>query len=106
MLNLYLYSVTSISLLLFYVAILVFVRGSFLLVIGGDLDQYAIRTIASGVGYAAVAFPIWWIHWGWLRQLFKRAKGDEVLGHQFYLFTVVCLNAMAILFAGGLGSRH
>lgn len=103
MLNFYLYSVTSISLTLFYFGFLVFVRGAFLLIFDTDADDAAIRTLASGLGYAVVSFPLWWMHWDWLRQRFSQAEGDDVLGHQFYLFSVVCLNAMAILFAGGVG---
>lgn len=103
MLNFYLYSVTSISLFMFYFATMVFVRGSFLLIIGGDADQAGIRSLAIGLGYAAVAFPLWWVHWGWVRKQFKHAEGDAIQGHHFYLFSVVCLNAMVILFAGGMG---
>lgn len=103
MLNVYLYSVTSISLTVFYVACLVFARGAFLFIFGAESGQEAVRIFAGGLGFAAVAFPIWWIHWGWLRKQFERAEGDSVLGHRFYLFSVVCLNAIAMLFAGGVG---
>ncbi|MDH3943788.1 MAG: DUF5671 domain-containing protein [Anaerolineae bacterium] len=103
MINFYLYSVTSISLLLFYTATLTFTKGAFYVVLGADDGNDGLQAIASGLGYAAVAFPLWWLHWSWLRKQFDAAKGDQNLWHQFYLFSVVCLNILVMLFAGGVG---
>jgi hypothetical protein len=103
MINFYLYSVSSISLFLFYAAALSFVKGIFHYVAAAGAGAEALGAIASGLGYAAVAFPLWWLHWGWLRRQFDSDRSDQQVWHQFYLFTVVCLNVMVMLFAGGVG---
>ena len=103
MLNFYLYSVTSISLAVFYVAALVLVNGLLQLWLGGDVSPSTSKSIAAGLGFATVACPMWWVHWRWLRLQFSQAKGGAITWHRFYLFTIVCLNAMAMLIGGGIG---
>ena len=103
MLNFYLYSVTSISLTVFYIASIVLVNGLLRLFLGIEIDESASKNIAAGAGFATVSLPMWWIHWRWLQQQFKQAEGEAVTWHRFYLFTIVCLNAMAILISGSIG---
>ncbi len=104
MFNFYLYSVTSVSLVTLYVATLVLVKGLLRLALGVEPDYASREAVANGLGFLVIALPLWVIHWRWLRQQFVRAQGGAVTAHRFYLFTVVCLNAMAIMVGGSLGA--
>jgi hypothetical protein len=105
MLNFYLYSISAISLSIFYFAVLVAVGGVLRLLSGtSPLDQLAAQeTLARGAGFALLGLPLWWLHWRWLRDQFSKASGYAVTWHRFYLFTIVCLSAIVMLFAGGAG---
>jgi len=103
MLNVYLYSVTSISLTTFYIAAIVLVNGLLRLWLGVDIDEEAGRAIAGGAGFAMVSLPLWWVHWRWLRWQFRQTEAPDTMWHRFYLFTVICLNAIVILIAGSVG---
>ncbi len=107
MLNFYLYSITAISLSVFYFAALVAVGGTLRLLLGAGaapIERLAAQEmLAGGAGFAALAFPLWWLHWRWLRAQFSNASGPVVAWHRFYLFTIVCLSAVVVLVAGGVG---
>ena len=102
MLNFYLYSVTSISLAAFYFAAVYLVSGVLRFALGVDADTQVRNAIASGLGIVVAALPLWYVHWGWLREQFRQAKPEDVGFHRFYLFTVVCLSAMALLVSGSV----
>ncbi len=103
MLNFYLYSVTSISLTVFYIAAVVLVNGLLRLWLGVDTGEETRKAIAGGAGFISVSLPMWWIHWRWLRLQFSQTQATDITWHRFYLFTIVCLNAMAILIGGSIG---
>jgi uncharacterized membrane protein len=103
MFNFYLYSVTSITLTAFYTGAVVLVNGLLRLWLGVDTSEATLKSIAIGTGLVTVAFPSWWLHWRWLKLQFDRAQGTAVAWHRFYLFTIICLNAMAILIGGSIG---
>ncbi len=105
MLHFYLYSVTSISLVTLYVATLVLVKGVLRLLLGVEPDDASREAVANGLGFLVIALPLWIVHWRWLRGQFARAQGGGVTAHRFYLFTVVCLNALAIMVGGSMGAR-
>ena len=100
MVTLYLYSVSGISLAAFYVAALVFAGNALALAFGLEAGPDTRQTVATAAGVMAASFPMWAIHWRWLRRQFDRATKSEVLLHRFYLFTIICLSAMAILVSG------
>jgi hypothetical protein len=104
MLNFYLYSVSSVSLATFYVATLILISGFLRLVfnVGSDYDNR--EAIAGGLGFLLVSFPLWMIHWRWLREQFDRQDDRSNILHRFYLFTVVCLNAIAVMIGGSIGA--
>jgi hypothetical protein len=103
MLNFYLYSISSVSLTAFYIATLVAIGNLLSLLLGVNTGVSTRGNIAGGLGFALVSLPVWWLHWRWLRNQFAQAAGAAVNWHRFYLFTIVCLNAIAMLFSGGLG---
>jgi hypothetical protein len=107
MLNFYLYSITAISLGTFYLAAIVVVSGILRLGLAapGTLlaRENAMEMVAGAFGYLVIALPLWWLHWRWLRIEFAHADGTEIPTHRFYLFTIVCLNALAVLLLGSLG---
>lgn len=107
MLNFYLYSISSISLTLFYFATLIGIGGLLRYALGLASTPAEIaslqESIAGGLGFGLIAFPTWWLHWRWLRNQFKEAAGPSVDWHRFYLFTIVCLNALALLITGSIG---
>lgn len=107
MLNFYLYSITAISLAIFYAASIIVVNGILQLAFpAGPVPparQDTIELIAGALGFFLIALPLWWLHWRWLRAEFSRAEGSAVSWHRFYLFTIVCLNALAILLLGSQG---
>ncbi|MDX1437242.1 MAG: DUF5671 domain-containing protein [Anaerolineales bacterium] len=106
MLNFYLYSITAISLAAFYTAAIIAVNGFLRLAFNATQipgDQEIMEGIAAALGFLLIALPIWWLHWRWLRVEFTRAEGSAVSWHRFYLFTIVCLNALAILLIGSMG---
>jgi hypothetical protein len=105
MLNFYLYSISAISLSVFYFSALVAVGGLLRLLIGAPVsDPYtAQETLSRGAGFAMLALPLWWVHWRWLRSQFFKASGYALAWHRFYLFTIICLTAIAMLLAGGVG---
>ncbi len=107
MLNFYLYSISAISLSTFYFAALLALGGLLQLLFGIQeppaSHSAARETLATGLGFLAVALPLWWLHW---RRVLARGGQPDALpgdGHRFYLFSVICLNAVVILFSGGLG---
>ena len=107
MLNFYLYSITAISLAVFYTAAIVVVNGILQLIFPASpvllVRQETVERVAGALGFLLIALPLWWLHWRWLRAEFNRAEGSAVSWHRFYLFTIVCLNALAILLLGSLG---
>jgi Domain of unknown function (DUF5671) len=107
MLNFYLYSISAIALTTFYFAALVVVNGVLQIIFNGSLkpsdQRQVMAVIAGGLGYLLIALPLWWMHWRWLRQEFEHAQETSIPWHRFYLFTIVCLNAIAILILGSLG---
>ena len=102
MLNFYLYSVTSISLAAFYFAAVYLVSGVLRFALGVDGDAAVRNAIATGLGIVVAALPLWYVHWRWLREQFQRAKPGDVAFHRFYLFTIVCLSALALLISGSV----
>ncbi|MFQ5577526.1 MAG: DUF5671 domain-containing protein [Anaerolineae bacterium] len=100
MLNLYLYSVSAVSLAAFYVAALGFAANALALAFGLEGGPDIRHTVATAAGVVVASFPMWAIHWRWLRRQFGRATKNEVLLHRFYLFTIICLSAMAMLVSG------
>lgn len=102
MLNFYLYSVTSISLTAFYFAAVYLVSGVLRFALGVDADAQVRNAIASGLGIVVAALPLWYVHWRWLREQFRQAKPEDVLFHRFYLFTIVCISALALLISGSV----
>ncbi len=105
MLNFYLYSISAISLSVFYFSMLVAVGGALRLLLGvpPGATFAAQETLAGGAGFAILALPLWWLHWHWLRSQFANASGPTLAWHRFYLFTIICLTAIAMLVAGGVG---
>ena len=101
MLNFYLYSVTALTLATSYGATLVFVHGLLSYLLGVDMDYASRSALANGLGFALVATPLWRIHWHWLGS--RSVEEEAATGHRFYLFTVVCLNAVAVMVAGSIG---
>lgn len=106
MLNFYLYSVSSVSLAAFYVAAIFLGDGLVRMTTGGGLDGEGRQMVASGMGVVVAALPLWLVHWRWLRQQFRSAKGSEEAFHRFYLFTVVCLSAMATLVTASMAATR
>ncbi len=66
-------------------------------------SSHAQETLSRGAGFAILALPLWWLHWRWLRSQFSKASGYALTWHRFYLFTIICLTAIAMLLAGGVG---
>ncbi|MBP8108968.1 MAG: hypothetical protein KBG20_17650 [Caldilineaceae bacterium] len=102
MLNFYLYSVTSISLAAFYFAAVYLVSGVLRFALGVDADDQVRTAIASGLGIVVAALPLWVVHWRWLREQFRQARPEDVAFHRFYLFTIVCISALALLVSGSV----
>lgn len=101
MLNFYLYAVSALTLATGYGAALIFVHGLLSYLLGVDTG-YASRTdMANGLGFVVVATPLWLVHWQWLRR--QSGGSDPSPGRRFYLFTVICLNAVAVMAAGSIG---
>ncbi len=108
MLNIYLYSVSSISLIILYVAGYVLFDALLRFLFGVDTGISTRQAIAAGLGYTAIAFPLWRIHWQWLIQ--HIATGQPALQaphsaldfHRRYLFIVTGINIAAMLFGGGI----
>ncbi len=116
MLNIYLYSVSSISLIILYVAGYVLFDALLRFLFGVDTGISTRQAIAAGLGYTAIAFPLWRIHWQWLIQ--HIATGQSALRihsfhsgqaphsafdfHRRYLFIVTGINIAAMLFGGGI----
>ena len=108
MLNIYLYSVSSISLIILYVAGYVLFDALLRFLFGVDTGISTRQAIAAGLGYTAIAFPLWRIHWQWLTQ--HIATGHSALRiphsafdfHRRYLFIVTGINIAAMLFGGGI----
>lgn len=101
MLNFYLYSVSALTLATSYAATLIFVDGLLRYLFGVDTGYASREAMANGLGFALVATPLWLVHWRWLGRL--SADSEPTTGHRFYLFTVVCLNAVAVMVAGSIG---
>lgn len=106
MLNVYLYSVSVVSLSAFYLAALVLVNNALKLAFGVEVDLETRQFVAGSAGVILATLPMWSIHWRWLRRQFNQAAVNEVFFHRFYLFTVICLSAMAILISGSLTVSH
>ena len=108
MLNVYLYSVSSISLIILYVAGYVLFDALLRFLFGVDTGISTRQAIAAGLGYTAIAFPLWRIHWQWLIQ--HIVTGQPALQtphsaldfHRRYLFIVTGINIAAMLFGGGI----
>lgn len=109
MLTFYLHSISAISLTILYFAALVAIGATLQLILGNQGSTSALvearETLATGLGFLAIALPLWWLHWR--RLLGRFSQGDETAAgvNRFYLYTVLCLNAIVILFSGGLGLR-
>lgn len=107
MLNFYLYSISAISISTLYFAALVAIGGGLRLIFGtqGPVSELvdARETLATGFGFLSIALPLWWLHWRRVLQREHQEASPPGDGHRFYLFTVICLNAVIILFGGGLG---
>jgi len=101
MLNFYLYSVSALTLATSYGALLIFVQGFLSYLLGVDTGFASREAMANGLGFALVATPLWLVHWRWLCR--QSADGEQATGHRFYLFTVICLNALALMIAGSIG---
>ncbi len=106
MLNVYLYSVSTVSLSAFYLAVIVLAINILKLAFGLEFDTETKQNVASSAGIIMASFPMWFIHWRWLRQQFKDASKNEIFLHRFYLFTIICLSAMAIIISGSVGVSH
>ncbi len=109
MLNIYLYSVSSISLLILYIAGYVLFDAMLRFLFGVDTGISTRQAIAAGLGYTAIAFPLWHIHWRWLTQHVDRLTDSAIRNpqsaiefHRRYLFTVTAINIAAMLFGGGI----
>lgn len=101
MLSFYLHSVSALTLATSYGATLLFVYGFLSYLFGVDTGYTSREAMANGLGFALVATPLWLVHWQWLRR--QSPYGGQATGHRFYLFTVVCLNAVAVMVAGSIG---
>ena len=106
MLNVYLYSVSMVSLSAFYLAVIVLAVNILKSTFGLEFDTETKQYLAASVGIIMVSFPMWLIHWRWLRQQFANASKNEVFFHRFYLFTIICLSAMAMIISGSVGVSH
>ena len=106
MLNIYLYSVSMVSLSAFYLAVIASAVNILKSAFGLDLDAETKQYVATSVGIIMASFPVWFIHWRWLRQQFANASENEVFFHRFYLFTIICLSAMAMIISGSVGLSH
>lgn len=109
MLNIYLYSVSSISLIILYVAGYVLFDALLRFLFGVDTGISTRQAIAAGLGYTAIAFPLWRIHWQWLIQHIVSGSPLAIRNSQFaidfhrrYLFIVTGINIAAMLFGGGI----
>jgi hypothetical protein len=100
MIYFYLCSVSGVSLVLFFVSTLFLASGSSSLAFGHGDAMKAGRYIATGIGIAIPALVAWGIHWRWLLREIPKAR--ETSWFRFYLFTVLCLNVMAMLVTGGV----
>ena len=106
MLNVYLYSVSVVSLSAFYLAALVLGNNALKLAFGVEVDLETEQYVAGSAGVFLTTLPMWSIHWRWLRRQFNQATANEVFFHRFYLFTIICLSALAILICGSLTVSH
>ena len=100
MLKFYLYSVSALTLVTSYGATLIFIHGLLSYLFGVDTGYASREAMANGLGFALVATPLWLVHWHWLGQ--QAVDAEQTTGHRFYLFTVVCLNALAVMVAGSI----
>lgn len=108
MLYFYLYSITGLSLLVFYFSVISGLNGFYDLIFNVPLDVYETTpgyegAITAGLGFAIISLPIWLYHWR--RVLRESADFTESMltAHRFYLFTVVCCLMLMIIITGGSG---
>lgn len=108
MFNIYLYTVTSVSLLILYIAGYVLFDAMLRFLFGVDTGISTRQAIAGGLGYAAIAFPLWRIHWQWLVQHIATADSairtpqSAIDFHRRYLFIVTGISILAMLLGGGI----
>lgn len=117
MLNIYLYTVTSVSLLILYIAGYVLFDAMLRFLFGVDTGISTRQAIAGGLGYTAIAFPLWRMHWQWLNKhvqstsQFKIHNASTRLStssqltidfHRRYLFIVTGISILAMLLGGGI----
>lgn len=114
MLNIYLYTVTSVSLLILYIAGYVLFDAMLRFLFGVDTGISTRQAIAGGLGYTAIAFPLWRIHWQWLNkhvQSTSQSLQDKLAiqnsqltidFHHRYLFVVTSISILAMLLGGGI----
>ncbi|MBI3158940.1 MAG: hypothetical protein HYZ26_05005 [Chloroflexi bacterium] len=108
MLYLYLYSVTGLSLLVFYFSVISGVNGFFDFIFQVPIGAYETTpgyesAITSGLGFAIVSFPLWVYHWRRLMRESMDFTESMLTAHRFYLFTVVCCLILMIIVSGGSG---
>lgn len=106
MFRFYLYSVTAVSLGVFYTGITGAVKALASVFLDTpyqvlDLPFDTLIPISTGFGFAVIALPVWFLHWRWLLRLSVGFDKDDLQFHQFYLFTVVCILVFFALVSGG-----
>lgn len=109
MLSVYLYTVTSVSLLILYIAGYVLFDALLRFLFGVDTGISTRQAIAGGLGYAVIAFPLWRVHWQWLVQHIQSTSQFTIRNSQFtidfhrrYLFIVTGISIFAMLLGGGI----
>ena len=108
MLSVYLYTVTSVSLLILYIAGYVLFDALLRFLFGVDTGISTRQAIAGGLGYAVIAFPLWRVHWQWLHhhvvsdQSAIRNPNSILDFHRRYLFIVTGISIFAMLLGGGI----
>lgn len=109
MLVVYLYTVTSISLVILYIAGYVLFDALLRFLFGVDTGMATRQAIAGGLGYAVIAFPLWHMHWQWLIQHIQSVPPSATRNSQFtidfhrrYLFIVTGISILAMLLGGGI----
>lgn len=108
MLYFYLYSVTGLSLLVFYFSVISGVNGFFDFIFQVPIGPYETTpeyesAITSGLGFAIVSLPLWVYHWRRLLRESAEFSESMLTAHRFYLFTVVCCLILMIIISGGSG---
>lgn len=113
MLSIYLYTVTSVSLVILYIAGYVLFDALLRFLFGVDTGMATRQAIAGGLGYVLIAFPLWRVHWQWLHQHVistqsatraqqERPSNSTLDFHRRYLFIVTGVSICAMLLGGGI----